>query len=389
MTMKTIRGLAAAGTLALWIAGCEYKVQEPAYYEPHASVPTPAITRLIPDGTAGAGVNTIEVQGENFSATAARNRVYFGKTEAEVVSASPTSLVVRRPNVTGTLAVTVVPFDAISVARFASYTVDTVYELFGGFIEKKQIGAMTVDGADNVYVFLKGTAPFTVYRVDPAGQRTEVGVLTKALTDAVAAPDGQLALFYNNTKIVKLNPQDGVESDWVKLAKKTTTGDFDDNGILYAGGSKSDLYAVLPDGSSKAANVYASQDIKDVQVHGTSVYVLAENAAGTPAVAVWKHAILDAAGNLGPAELVLDRANAGLAATTVLKELTFSADGTLYIGTDAANPVLFMTANGQADLLYKGILPSPAEKLACGSGRYMYMVRGDKWELVRIDLGTR
>jgi hypothetical protein len=374
----------ACAVLLLAAAGCEYDVAEPRYYDPYTIPQTPAITAVVPD-RATAGVNTITIQGDHFSPSPDSNRVYFSSTQAEVLSASPTALVVRRPAVLGTVPIKLVSYEAMVVASAPQpFTIDTVTGKYGGFLEGTVIKAIAADSRENLYVFFSN---LSVVRVSPSGERTALGSTGKVPTDVAMSSDGKIIVFANSTTVTKFNPADGTDVQLIKLGKKFSYGDVDANGNLYMAGKTSDLYVVRPDGTNGAIGVYASDDVKDVRVVNGYVYVWSEGKSQT---ALWRHPITDAAGTLGPRELVLDRANAiAPYNTAVFKDLAVSADGQIFIATDNANPLFVLNPDGTQDVFYKGILATGIEKTVWGTGNHVYavMLVSGAGDLNRIDLG--
>ena len=374
----------ACAVLLLAAAGCEYDVAEPGYYDPYTVPLTPSISAIVP-ARATAGVNRITIEGLNFSASPDSNRVYFGNTEAEVVSASTTSLVVRRPAILGTVPVKVVSYEAMIVAAApAEFTVDAVTETYGGFLEGTVIKAVMLDSQENLYTFF---ADLSVVRVGTDASRAALGSTTKVATDVVPSSDGKIVVFANSTTVTKFDPADGTDVQFVKVNKKISVGDIDSNGILYMSGKSADVFVVQTDGSYAAIGVYAADDVKDIRVYNGFVYVWAE---GKTQTALWRHPILDAAGTLGPRELVLDKADAVAPYNTaVFKDMAFSADGQIFISTDNANPVFVLNPDGTQDVFYKGILTAGIEKTVWGAGNSVYAVTliGGAGNAQRIDMG--
>jgi hypothetical protein len=379
----------ACAVLLMAAAGCEYDSPVPMYYQDQSARTGPSVTGLEP-GQATAGVNTITIRGERFSSVPDSNRVYFSGAKAEIISATPTSLLIRRPTVSGTLNLKVVNLGALDVGTFTGYRVDAVSEPYGGFIDGAVNNAILVDAAENVYVFRTGL--MKAFKVASDGtQSVFMAATLRGVTDVIMAADGQLVLLSNNVKISKVNPADGVETEWVaKAPKRFTVGDADVNGNIYMAAKNTDLYVSYPDGTfSTALGAYATHDVKKIRVHGNYVYVVAEHATVEPKAAVYRHAILDASGTLGPRETVLDRAASGSFSAAAFKDVMFSASGDMFVATDAASPILLMKADGTLDTWYKGIVKGSAERLAAGNGRYAYMLQlvGTKGDLIRIDMG--
>jgi hypothetical protein len=98
--------------------------------------------------------------------------------------------------------------------------------------------------------------------------------------------------------------------------------------------------------------------------------------------------------NLGAQEVVLDMSTAGDFASRVIKGLTFSTSGLMYIATDAPNPILLYNPDdGSLDYLYKEILRPYCKAFCWGAGNYIYMINGDatageEWKVYKVNVGT-
>ena len=53
--------------------------------------------------------------------------------------------------------------------------------------------------------------------------------------------------------------------------------------------------------------------------------------------------------------------------------LAVAADGTLFVGTDAPDPILEVTPSGAASALYPGVLAPPIAGFAWGSGTTLFV----------------
>jgi len=207
----------------------------------------------------------------------------------------------------------------------------------------------------------------------------------------VPGPDGKIILLMNHANIQAMNPSDGTEELWVTVTnKKVQYGDFDADGCFYAGGSNTDLIVVKPDLSFAATGQYPKANINALRVYSGNLYVLAEDltANADPKIAVWKHAILDAAGTLGPKTVFLNRALTGASADSAFHDIEFSAAGDCFVGTANLQPVLRVAPGRSLDMYYKNLLPPASRQIVWGSGDFLYMLRaGGKWDLIRIDAG--
>jgi hypothetical protein len=387
-----IKSLTVLAALMLLLAGCEYDVAEPQWTKDHTNPPETEITSIEPAEGAGAGVNVITINGNNFAAEQERNRVYFANIEVEVLNGSASSISVRRPNlVSDDAMVKVVSYDALIVAEFGPYPVSQVHELYGNFIENLPLAALTIDQDENLYV-VESTSR-NIVRIKPSGEKTLVGVGNGAVSDLKISPTGQLIVLFNNREIQQVNPDAAVDTAaiWVEVPSRVKFGDFDSNANFYCGTRSSDLITVKgSDLSSTKLGVYARDEIFDVQVSGGYVYVLVEARSTEPAMAIWRHAILDANGNLGDQELVLDWSQTGEYAESVPTGFILDAGGNLYVSTDYVDPIFVLYSDGTQDIYYKDILPTPISQFVWGNGTYLYMIwDGDSDKnVIRVDMGV-
>jgi hypothetical protein len=389
--LKTGLLLVAASVV---ITGCEYDGPTALYYQQREATGTPLITALDP-AEAAPGFNHITIRGQNFAAGVENNKVYFDGTEAEVVDVSATSLTVRRPNLVGDSTMAkVVAYGALAFAKYGPYRIASVVGKYGSFLNNLPLSAIAVDKADTVYVI--ETVSKNIVKIAPDGQQTVIGVAARVPTDARIGPGGKLYLMSTNRSIEAFDPQTGQGKEWRRCpsGKNVRFGDFDANGYFYTGGAATDLVIIAPDSTFRTAGVYTgSTQILAVRVYNGYVYVASRPNAQSPAT-ISRH-MFDGQGNLGSQEMVVDLTAAGFGSRT-LRALTFSANGTMYIGTDAPDPILVAPqsgATGEVDTFYKSILPSYCKQFYWGTGNYLYMIRGDtalgeEWTVYRIDLGT-
>jgi hypothetical protein len=378
------------------ITGCEYDGPTAQYYQEHSQTPVLRVTGINPS-EAGGGVNYITILGENFSAELGKNKVYFDGTEAEITSGSTTSLKVRRPNKAGdSTTVKVVSYDALVTGKYGPYKIKLVSSAYGNYVSGLELTAVAADNAENLYIVERISGEIT--KITPDGQKTIMARVTRAPSDARVGPGGRLYLIgatLGHRDINAMNLATGETKLWHRLGstKPVKFGDFDVNGYFYAGGTRTDLMVISPDSTNRAAGLYATSEILAMRVYNGYVYVAARVPGAQNPASIGRHQILDAMGNLGSRELVLDLATGEFASRSV-KGLTFSQDGIMYIATDSPAPILiFNPATNDLDYLYKGILPSYCKDFYWGAGNYLYMLRGDtalqeEWNIYRIDMGT-
>jgi hypothetical protein len=116
-----------------------------------------------------------------------------------------------------------------------------------------------------------------------------------------------------------------------------TSFDFDQNGVVYAGGANKTIDIVQATTVAKGPS-YSTYSIMTVRVFQDYVYVLA---VGGTATGVYRHQILG--GALGTQEQVFLWSATGDYAASKPKDLTFSATGDIYIATDkSVDPILLV-----------------------------------------------
>jgi hypothetical protein len=386
----------------LSMPGCEYDVMQSQWYEPPKETNIPVITSIDPD-TGKAGVNIITIIGENFVELPDTNDVYFDIQPVDILDVSSTAITVRRPNIVAdSCIIKVVPRKkALVVAKSKPYRIDPVLEKYGTFIENRFLSAVTVDGEENVYV--TSIDSMYIFKVVPGAGKV---VLTKAKqvpVDIKVTPDNSRLYMVGggggtggNRNIYYCDIQTGFVDTLVQLAsgKNVKFGEFADNGYFYVGGgNRIDIFAIAPDLTATATNTYTSNEVVTMKIYNNYLYVVSRTGSGTAAVfEFFKHAIRDN-GALGAAEFILNWNSTPFGDRTI-RAITFSAEGVLYVATDAENPIVFLDPDtNEWDYFYKDIVPSYIRDFNWGTGNYLYMVRGNtdeeqEWTTYRIDMGS-
>ena len=392
--------------LILFVTGCKYDVAEPPWEQDFVNPPTPVITEIQPANVAPAGINTITIVGENFAETVEDNKVYFDNVNAEIITASTNSIKVYRPNmVSDSSTIWVVSYDAIVTAKYAPYKIDQVMERYGEFRDNNQLGAIAVDQDENMYAI----EITTVYKIAPDGEKIFIGQIGGNAYDARIGPSGELVILMNSNVISQMDDATGEVTKWAEVAKRVRYGDFDSQGNFYATGRKAGLYIVAQGDTvgesvtvEGTTNAYLNDIVYWVRAYHDNhtgkeyIYLLVELSdpdENNPGIAIWRHEILDANGNLSERELVLDWSTTDEFADSnpATFAVTEDSDGTIiYVGSDSTDPILmFDPDKNSQDILYKGILPSSAQKLEWGNANYLYMVLGgDENNIIRIDMGN-
>lgn len=393
--MKIYKPILAAFIIIFIVvmAGCEYDGPTAQWTNVVEETDSPAITEVVPS-VAVAGVNYLTINGINFSEDPEKVSVYINGYQSEIVDFSSSSIKIRRPDRSGdSLSIKVNVYGAVNLGRWEPYTITPVYDSYGEFLSGTALGCLAIDKDENVYV-VENTSTREVYKITPTGEKTLIGNADAAIQGAALDANGKLYLFRNNKNIY------AVETDtlaiYATVAKNVNSGVFDSHGTLYASGKSADINVVLPDGSARQAGFYARDEIFCLRIFDNYLYALIELRTSDethPELAIWRHQILDAQGNLGDAELVFDWAATGEDyAESVPETFTIDTKGAIYIGSDNAAPILYYNPSTQTiDQIYKGIIPASAAKLLWGNGNYLYMIYSggsSDNDLFRIDMGS-
>ena len=391
--------------LFLLVVGCEYDVSSPQWEQEFESVPIPEITQVNPADAAVAGVNTITITGINFLDVPDTNGVYFDNIPAEIISNSATTITVRRPNLaTDAATIKVVPNQTLVVAKHGPYRIDSVLETYGSFLDNNALYAATVDDNENLYV-IEHASPHSIIKVSSDGQKETIGTTSYSPFKAVIGPDGRLYMTRNNNREILVFDEnsDTEASRWTRLPRGMTVshGVFDDDGYFYTGGDGSDLIIVPPDPpvadpTITESGYYDNDEILGLTIYQNYIYLVVLIASPDeqhPELAIWRHS-MNGNGTVGDMELVLDLSANEIAASREINSIHFDANGNLFIGTDAEDPILINAAgSNDIDYFYKNILPSNCKQFYWGSNSHIYMIVGDNilgitWELYRVDMGA-
>lgn len=427
-TMNVLRvSLLITAIVLCAVPACKYDVAEPLWYQQKEELPIPKITSVTPT-QATAGVNYITIVGENFQGALdtvavfnpsldstvgfAYSGVYFSGVKVDIKSFSATSITVYRPNlIADSCTITIVPRKALVPATYSFGKIEAVAEAFGDFVEAIPLSTVVVDDNENVYVCERNTN-WRMWIVTPSNTKTQftfTGSTTRRImTDTKFTNDYKtLCCFSNNSlrEIQKVDMQTGAVSRYTQMPSPriVTTGDFDSQGYLYVGGSKTDLCSVPPNPPAsltaaqiKTAGSYTTDDILTIRVCtlGSTeyVYVAARQSATTLPVKIYRHP-LTGSGTIGSRELVVDLAGTPFS-TRKVTGIHVTSSGKVFLVTDAANPLLVYDGTS-LDYFYKEIVPPKGQHSVWGTMNSMYMVSYDStntdktklWNVVKINMG--
>ena len=341
---------------------------------------SPSISSVEP-GAAFAGIDTLTINGQNFSENTSENLVYFNNMLGEVINATSTSLRVVTPNlVSDSVQIRVAVQGAFLFADHSSlYTLTAAVLDYGPFDQFTDIFSLDLDRDENLIVSMDGTPNAEFWIVD-TNQDSAVwsGALAKG-SGMKLGPTG--SVYFVNYQRFLYKDEQGTPKENSEIFKRlngnATDLDFDSYGNLFVGGAGSTVDVVdindddgLTSGVTEAKNL-DTLDILSIKVLNDYLYVLTTTV--TSDQAIYKMQILDDSGSLGDLELVFDWS----AYTNKLSSalcFTLSESGDLFVGSDSDDQPLTYIQNGNASGFYSSILTAPISYMAWGNSNYLYLI---------------
>lgn len=363
--------------LCCTLAACDFDADD-GLYNPNPTLgPDPVAAAITPPEFALSGVDVLTITGENFSTDPAANQVFFDEVRAQVLSATPTALTVRAPLLAEAdlprtdIKVRISVIGAENFSNTLVYRLDPAAANVGDIQGFEQPFALTTDAEDNLYVTLFiNSLPRGIFRISPDGTRTpyvDAAFKWEALGfDA----EGQLYGVRNVRAVFRYPAGGGAQETWAVLpsqANRLVTLDFDADGNLWTGGAEF-VHRIQPDGTATTTTLGGT--VRAVNVFDGQVYV----GGGREGVkAVWRYTP-NADGTLSGESRVFALPQSH--STFTIRALAFAADGTLFVGTDAAAPldaVFEVAPDGTGAILYPGVIQQPVVSFAWSNGTALYM----------------
>ena len=342
---------------------------------------SPSISSVEPEGSAFAGIDTLTINGQNFSENSSANLVYFNNMLGNVINATSTSLKVVTPNlVSDSVQIRVAVQGAFLFADHSSlYTLTAAVSDYGPFDQFTDIFSLDLDRDENLIVSMDGSPNAEFWIVD-TNQDSAVwsGALAKA-SGMKLGPTG--SVYFVNYQRFLYKDEQGTPKENSEIFKRlngnATDLDFDSYGNLFVGGAGSTIDVVdindddgLTSGVTEAKNL-DTLDILSLRVLNDYLYVLTTTVASDQAI--YKMQILDDSGSLGDIELVFDWSSYTNKLSSALC-FTLSEAGDLFVGSDSDDQPLTYIQNGNASGFYSSILTAPISYMAWGNSNYLYLI---------------
>lgn len=381
MRNQTSRWLlfALANLMLVVLIGCEADNPASIFDESVKGLAVPQITSISPADSTLAGIGEIIITGNGFSTVPEENYVYFNKERVPVTEASTTQLKMKSPvTAMNPLIIKVANQGAFNFSNQINYKLLEVFWEWGTFDEYDEIYGLDLDKNDNLYVAGNGV----IDKVSPEGVRTKKwGTMAFPRATAIKiGPGGVVYLARNSNTLNTIPATGGAAVKWVNAPGKVYDFDFSSSGAMYAGGKNNDLYRILPSGVGVAIAAYADIYIKAVRVFNGYVYVGgAENSTGHHYI--WRQQIISD-DQLGEKEVVFDWSGT-IDPTSEVLAITFSADGDMYVGTNAPEAIIIVHPDGSYEELYPGVIFPESYAISWGNGSYLYINRRNDVDLTQ------
>lgn len=365
----------------VFINGCADEPTASIQGYPSANLPTPVLSTLEPSAQALAGITEITITGTNFSAEARNNLVYFNGVPGTILSATPTELKVKVPNVVAdTVMVKIAIVGAKDFSNQFQYKMLSAWEEFYTFdkIAEKNHGVI-VDNGGNLFVSLFSSSAALVggiWKVTPDRQKSLF--IPKGTTQKWEnfryGPGGELYGVRLARGVWKLSENVVPTTPWASPPSGTLKAlEFDSNQNLWTLDDKDKIFKFKQD---KTVTQYSFLGtLYDLRIFNNDLYVSAtkDNIEG-----VWKIPLLPN-GDLGTPELYFDLSTIRL--DTKITAITFSSDGELILGlSKGPNPLIVVRPDKSYYDLYPDIIgaysvvsiywPSNSSSLYFSRGEY-------------------
>jgi hypothetical protein len=330
------------------LSGCVDNTIPPGWPPAANPVASPVITSISPADSAIGGVLDIAINGSNFGATVDQCLVYFGTEPGVITSFTSNRIVALRPITYGeSISTRVIVLLADDVAQ-KNYKIKRVVTPFAAFPGATLSNTIASDTSGNVYVAFNSARDTSgnkvIRKISPNGIVSDYASYLTSLTIACIriAPNGTLYALMTGSdgQFHSVAPGGGALTKLFGFLENMTCFDFDQNGVIYAGGiSGTNKTIDIVQGTTVVKGpLYDNFNVVAVRVFQNYVYVLA---VGGTTTGVYRHQI--SGGTLGTQEQVLLWSTTGDYAASKVKDLTFSATGDMYIATDrSVDPILLV-----------------------------------------------
>jgi hypothetical protein len=380
MNTKSLRTLLSLLVLALVAFTRVENPETPVLSEkPPGGAPAPTITSITPPVIAFAAVDTLTITGTNFSSVASENIVYFNSTPVPIITNTTTSFVVKAPNmVLDSIKVRIARYKAEALSNTVYYKLDAAYSETPKLAANEEPWSAATDSAGNLYVSMAAGGGIGIKKFPYDGSArvdyAPAGGITK-FSGMKMGPLGELYAGRAARAIYKIPAGGGTPAIWVSFGALGNVYDldFDVNKNVWAGGTNTSIYRIRPDRNVRAFPFDA--EVRTVRVYNGFVYFGGKTRPDNQERVM--RAQIFSADSLGVFEEYYNFTTSPyFQAGKAIFGITFASDGSMYLSTDATNPILLVKTDRSATILYPGVISPTHHSFAWGNGPYLYALRG-------------
>jgi len=372
---KVILAVLLLTTIILFFLNCQNENPDSIFDPDVVNGSTPIVNDVSPKDSAYASVGQITITGQNFSTDASNNLVFFDGEKAEIIAASATQLTVKPPLIVGdTLEIKV----SVRGAQFFSepfpYRLKPAVLVWGNLMDTNSKGyAIAADLTGNVYVDIEGKIIKKINLNGEAGHYADVTFL-KA-NGMKMGPDTTLYAAYGAGRVKKISTiaTDQTEGTFASFGDVPQDLDFDADGNVWAAAGDDVYFVKFDDGSATAVKAFPVA-LKTVRVFDGYLYISGKS-EDTGEAKIWRCEILSE--TLGDEEVVLDIAATSWLTGVTVNAFTFSADGEMYLATDAIPDAIFAynIITGDYEPLFPGLIEANIFALCWDETNYLYAIQ--------------
>jgi hypothetical protein len=319
-------------------------------------------------------MDTLIIQGTNFSTVLQENSVFFNASAAALLSATTTQIMLRAPLVpSDSIAVRVVVVGSIPFSNTVMYKLKAGITSWGSLQTTEASSSIAVDAAGNLLSgFSVNGVEAGIFKCTPTGVRTAFAPATAGVafwSSLKMGPGGYLYAARNFRAVYRYSPGGGSSGAlWLAFPTGTFIADidFDQSGNLWGGGNNSNIYRV--DQNKTISTFPFVGNVRCVRVFSGYLYFSARTDAGEK---IWRAQISST--GLGTPEIYFDFAAAYPA--NVPLSITFSSDGIMYVGTDSQDGLVIVNSNKTASApfgAYKAMFGTGLAYLTWGNADDLY-----------------
>jgi len=375
--------LRIAAAFALLIAvGCSTPSADSAF-DPNFDEGTPAvITSVVPANKSFAGFETVTLNGTEFGTDPAAVSVWFNNTRAQVVSVTPTRIIVNTPNIVrDSIRIKVAKANVVAFSNPVPYKLESLFDNATTLPNNTTALGAGIDLAGDLYVStLASGIPSGVGKYNSAGviNGTYVPVQGWSYRVVKVGPDGGLYMLRvagGVPVVYRSGATGGATTNWGSGVGRAEDFDFDQNNFMWVVGANEtntalnqSIVRVQDNGATRSYVRYPFvANGHSVKVYNNFLYV-GGTRGGNPFI--WRFPI-NPDNTLGAEEQVV---NLGTAYGTdiIPRSIVFATDGTMFVSLSGANfdqlpdgrqPLLAVTPAGAVSEYYPGVIPGIIVKM--------------------------